>query len=89
MTKLIRCANCGETPLRLDDIPLVDELNQAIKERNEARRINELQRVPSMENHFRIIEERDRLKAALESISKNSCCGQCQQAKLVAEAALK
>ena len=28
------------------------------------------------------------LEAALESISKNSCCEQCQEAKLVARAAL-
>ena len=33
-------------------------------------------------------DENARLSGALESISKNSCCGQCQEAKLVAEKAL-
>lgn len=33
--------------------------------------------------------ERDRLRAALESIAKNTCCEGCQEAALVARQALK
>ena len=43
------------------------------------------------ENYDRLIRyssDNKRLREALESISKNSCCGQCQEAKLVALAAL-
>lgn len=37
---------------------------------------------------FRLNVEVNHLRAALVSISKNSHCGQCQEAKLVAEKAL-
>lgn len=33
--------------------------------------------------------ENERLRAALQSIAKNSCCGSCQEAKLVAIKALE
>jgi hypothetical protein len=33
--------------------------------------------------------ERDRLREALGSIAKNTCCGKCQEAALVARAALE
>ena len=37
----------------------------------------------------RLRAERDRLRAALESIAKNTCCEGCQEAALVARQALK
>ena len=36
----------------------------------------------------RLRAERDALKAALQSIANNTCCDQCQEAALVAKAAL-
>jgi hypothetical protein len=33
--------------------------------------------------------EIERLRAALESIAKNTCCDRCQEAALVAKAALR
>jgi hypothetical protein len=34
-------------------------------------------------------DEIDRLRSVLESIAKNTCCDKCQEAALVAKAALK
>jgi hypothetical protein len=34
------------------------------------------------------IEENEKLREALESIAKNTCCDKCQEAALVAKAAL-
>ncbi len=36
----------------------------------------------------RLTAERDEARAALKSIAANTCCGQCQEAALVARAAL-
>lgn len=44
---------------------------------------------PSSQDHKWLIERVKKLTEALESISKNSCCDQCQQAKYVALKALE
>lgn len=41
-----------------------------------------------VDREIELREENARLREALESISKNSCCDQCQQAKFVALRAL-
>jgi RNase P subunit RPR2 len=41
-----------------------------------------------VDREIELREENARLREALESISKNSCCDQCQQAKFVALQAL-
>ena len=41
-------------------------------------------------NNYESLQARcDRYKAALESIAANTCCGPCQEAKLVARTALE
>lgn len=36
-----------------------------------------------------VVEQRDQMLKALESISNNTCCDKCQEAALVARAAIK
>jgi len=46
--------------------------------------------IEAMQKHYEFHRNRDiKLTEALESISKNSCCNTCQEAKLVALSALK
>lgn len=45
--------------------------------------------ITSLQEQLAVSQARDaKLRAALESISKNTCCGDCQEAKLVAIEAL-
>jgi len=48
---------------------------------------DDLQKVGELSDKRRL--KIKRLREALESISKNSCCGDCQEAKLVARKALE
>lgn len=75
---------------------LRDLANALVKEKNDE--IEKLREQLKYSNEFREImneercdalEENERLREALQSISNNTCCGACQEAALVARAALK
>jgi hypothetical protein len=44
--------------------------------------------VPALEASIQIVRERDRYREALHSIANSTCCGDCQEAALVARAVL-
>jgi len=58
---------------------------------NQAAEIERLQvrEAEMFQEAHRYMDERNRLRAALESIAGNTCCDRCQEAALVAKAALK
>ena len=58
------------------------------KELDELRSFQELGMATRLGMYADVLKENARLREALESISKNSCCDQCQQAKFVALQAL-
>lgn len=59
-----------------------DALNDALKERDDAI-------LHWTKKYIECDDERIKFRRALESIAKNGCCDKCQEAKLVAEAALR
>ena len=58
----------------------MSEKSEALADRLDDERMNLIER---------LADENERLREALESIAANACCDRCQEAALVAKAALR
>jgi hypothetical protein len=78
--------------MRFYTVRKIEDGSDAIFEGEEPIRFDDL--VETLNDYFEFVRINpastiDRYRKALQSISKNSCCGNCQEAKLVALEALR